>query len=93
MKLWNKDKKGTSTSTSIRAMMDDLQKQHEQLVDTARQDEDETGNRVSVVLSDLETYMEKLESIIQRLANVTDTLAEQQRDVTIKPWYVRIFCP
>lgn len=88
MRFRNKDK-----STNIRDMVDDLKKQHEQLVDTVRRDEDETGNRVSVVLSDLETCMAKLETVIQRLANVTDTLAEQQSDARIKPWYARIFCP
>lgn len=88
MKFRNKE-----NGTSIRNMMEDLKKQHEQLVDTVRQDDDETGNRVSAVLSDLETYMAKLETIIQRLANVTDALADKQSDVRMKPWYVRIFCP
>lgn len=72
--------------------MEDLKTQQGQLVQSIRDDQDESGQRVSVVLSDLETYMAKLETIIQRLVNVTETLVEEN-DARIKPWYVRIFCP
>lgn len=88
MKFLSKDK----DAVIMRQLMEDLKEQQGQLVHSIREDEDESGHRVSVVLSDLETYMAKLETIIQRLVNVTETLVEEN-DARIKPWYVRIFCP
>lgn len=82
-------KRGGDERADIRGMVEDLQQQHQQLADSTHSEQQASGQRVSVVLSDLETYMAKLETIIERLANITEEL----EDSRIKPWYVRIFCP
>lgn len=82
-------KKGGDESAEIRGMVEDLQEQQKKLADSTHSDQQATGQRVTVVLSDLENYMAKLETIIERLANITEEL----EDSRIKPWYVRIFCP
>lgn len=79
-------------SRSLRSMLEGLKKQQGQLVESIHHDQDESGNRVSIVLSDLETYVAELEKIVGRLADVTAALVEQS-DARIKPWYVRLFCP
>ena len=90
MPMWRK--KGSETDTAIGGMVEDLRQQQSQLFESIRNEQDDSGQRVSSVLSDLETYMLKLETIIERLANVTEALVEEI-DVAQKPWYVRIFCP
>lgn len=88
--MWRK--KDGDSDTAMRGMIEDLRKQQGQLFESIRNEQDDSGQRVSSVLSDLETYMSKLETIIERLANVTEALVEEN-DVAQKPWYVRIFCP
>ena len=82
-------KKGVDECADIRGMVENLQEQQKKLADSTHADQQASGQRVSVVLSDLETYMAKLETIIERLANITEELEGSR----IKPWYVRIFCP
>lgn len=91
MPRWRK-KGDDDDDTALRGMVDDLKKQHSQLFDSIQKEQEHSGRRVSSVLSDLETYMSKLDTIVERLSKVTDALVEE-RDVALKPWYVRIFCP
>ena len=84
--------KKNSDQVSLRDMMEDLKSQQSQIAEAFDKDQDESGQRISSVLSGLEAYMAKLETIVKRLDNVTETLVEQS-DERSKPWYVRIFCP
>lgn len=84
--------KSNSDKASLREMMEELKSQQSQIVDNFDRDQDESGQRISSVLSGLEQYMHQLETIVKRLDTVTETLAEQS-DARTKPWYVRIFCP
>jgi len=77
---------------SVRKIVEDLKSQQIQLVKTFGKDHDLSCQRISNALSDLEIYMEKLETIILRLDNITETLVDES-DARIKPWYVRLFCP
>ena len=92
MKFLKKNNDDKSDQVSLRGMMEDLKSQQSKLTETFERDQDESGQRISSVLSSLEVYMAKLETIVKRLDNVTETLVEQSDEQT-KPWYVRIFCP
>lgn len=86
MKFLKKDK------ASLRDVMEDLKSQQSQIVETFDRDQGESGQRISAVLTGLEVCMAQLETIVQRLDSVTETLVEEN-DARMKPWYVRIFCP
>ena len=92
MKFLKKNNDDKRDQVSLRGMMEDLKSQQSKLTETFERDQDESGQRISSVLSSLEVYMAKLETIVKRLDNVTETLVEQSDERT-KPWYVRIFCP
>ena len=92
MKFLKKNNNDKSDQVSLRDMMEDLKSQQSQIAENFDKDQDESGQRISSVLSGLEAYMAKLETIVKRLDNVTETLVEQS-DARMKPWYVRIFCP
>lgn len=81
-----------SDQPSVRKIVEDLKSQQVHLVQTFGQDHDLSCQRISDALSDLELYAAKLETIILRLDNITETLVDES-DARIKPWYVRIFCP
>ena len=81
-----------SGRASLRDMVQDLKTQQEQIVDSYDKEQDESSDRISNVLGGLEACLEKLETVVKRLDDVTETLLEQT-DVPTRPWYVRIFCP
>ncbi|CAM9108554.1 unnamed protein product [Ectocarpus sp. 12 AP-2014] len=84
--------KAKKDEPSIRDMVQDLKSQQEQLVQTFDEEQDLSCQRISNALTDLELYTSKLQTIILRLDNITETLVDES-DLRIKPWYVRIFCP
>ena len=91
MKFLKKDK-DKGDKASLHEMMEDVKAQQSQIVEIVHGDQDESIQRVSVVLSELELRMVKLEAIVERLNNVAETLVEQRYE-RIRPWYSRVFCP
>ena len=91
MKFLKKDK-DQDDKASLRDMMEDVQNLQSQIVGIVQGDQNESIQRVSVVLSELELRMVKLEAIVERLNNVAETLVEQRCE-RIRPWYSRVFCP
>ena len=81
-----------SGRASLRDMVQDLRTQQAQIVNSYDREQDESSDRISNVLGSLEACLEKLETVVKRLDDVTETLLEHT-DVPTKPWYVRIFCP
>ena len=84
--------KPDNKKTSLRHIVEDLKTQQTQLVQSFEEDQDTSCQRVSDALSDLELYAAKLQTIVRRLDNITETLV-QESDARVKPWYIRIFCP
>ena len=72
--------KKNSDQVSLRDMMEDLKSQQSQIAEAFDKDQDESGQRISSVLSGLEAYMVKLATIVKRLDNMTETLVEQSDD-------------
>lgn len=93
MGLFSKGNIKDNTNASLHSTMNDLRSQQQDMVEKLNKDRCDTEQRVSDVLSDLETYMAKLDNIVHRLDNITGALVLQQGDESLKPWYVRIFCP
>ncbi|CBN80425.1 EsV-1-127 [Ectocarpus siliculosus] len=88
MKILKYDNK----QTSLRRIVEDLKTQQTQLVRSFEEDQHTSCQRVSDALSDLELYAAKLQTVVRRLDNITETLV-QESDARVKPWYIRIFCP
>lgn len=88
MRLFSKEPSNKNTNESLYSMMNDLRIQQQCMVEKLNKlnkDQCESQKRLSDVISDVETCMAKLDQILHRLV--------QQGDESLKPWYVRIFCP
>lgn len=92
MPLFKAKEKDKKKNGSLGSMVEDLQRRQTQLVEAFGQDQGQSSERISKALSDLESYVVKLDAVVSRLENVADTLVEEN-DARIKPWYIRIFCP
>ncbi|CAM9139475.1 unnamed protein product [Ectocarpus sp. 8 AP-2014] len=82
----------SNNKTSLRHTVEDLKIQQTQLVQSFAEDQDTSCRRISDALSDLELYAAKLQIVVRRLDNITETLVRES-DARVKPWYMRIFCP
>lgn len=82
----------SNNKTSLRQTVEDLKIQQTRLVQSFEEDQETSCKRIADALSDMELYAAKLQTIVRRLDNITETLV-QESDARVKPWYIRIFCP
>lgn len=94
MPLFRNDKR--EQEKSIQEVVTELKTKQDEIVQIIEAgDRHRSEKRTSDVLSELEGFARKLETILQRLDGVADTLVMNAEDDerASKPWYVRIFCP
>ncbi|CAM9203732.1 unnamed protein product [Pylaiella littoralis] len=88
MKFGKKQRAGNP----LLVMMTDLQRQQQSIVDIVQGAGGESGERVSILISNLENHAARLELLLERLDSVTEALVDSTSREAAKPWYVRIFC-